>query len=86
MERVSDTPLSPEGKSRRNFVKKAVYVPPSILTLQAAPAYAKYGSEKPGNGWGDDNHDHEKDNDKEAGKGKVSAASESSPLATPPIA
>ena len=32
---------------RREFVKKAVYVAPAILTLAVAPAYAKHGSEKP---------------------------------------
>jgi hypothetical protein len=33
-------------KSRRDFVKKAAYLPPAILTLAAAPAYAKAGSQK----------------------------------------
>ena len=33
--------------SRRDFVKKATYLPPAILTLTAAPAYAKNGSAKP---------------------------------------
>ena len=32
---------------RRQFVKRAAYIAPPILTLQAAPAYAKKGSEKP---------------------------------------
>jgi len=32
--------------SRRNFVKRAAYVAPAILTLAAAPAFAKPGSEK----------------------------------------
>jgi hypothetical protein len=30
--------------SRREFVKKAAYVVPAILTLQAAPAYVKAAS------------------------------------------
>jgi hypothetical protein len=30
--------------SRREFVKKAAYIAPAILTLEAAPAYAKAGS------------------------------------------
>jgi len=60
--------LNDEQESRRAFVKKAVYVPPSILTLQAAPAYAKYGSEKPGgdNGkdeWYEDKDEKKKDKD-----------------------
>ena len=38
--------LEGSQESRREFVKKLVYVPPIVLTLQAAPAYAKYGSEK----------------------------------------
>ena len=32
--------------SRREFVKKAAYVAPAILTLQAAPAYVKAGSKE----------------------------------------
>lgn len=36
--------------SRRNFVKKALYIAPVILTLQAAPAYVKAGSDKNGPG------------------------------------
>jgi hypothetical protein len=33
--------------SRRQFMRKAAYVPPAILTLAVAPSYAKTGSEKP---------------------------------------
>lgn len=40
-------PPDSRGKSRRNFVKKSVYVAPAILSLAAAPAFAKAGSEKP---------------------------------------
>ena len=32
--------------TRRNFVKKAAYVAPAILTLAAVPSYAKFGSNK----------------------------------------
>ncbi len=32
--------------SRREFVKKAAYIAPAIITLQAAPSYARAGSEK----------------------------------------
>ena len=32
--------------SRRDFVKRAAYVPPAILTLAVAPRYAKAGSDK----------------------------------------
>lgn len=32
--------------SRRDFIEKAAYVAPVILTLQAAPAFAKPGSVK----------------------------------------
>jgi len=31
---------------RRDFIKKAAYVAPAILTLAVAPAYAKAGSVK----------------------------------------
>ena len=33
--------------SRRAFVTRAAYMAPAILTLAAAPSYAKAGSEKP---------------------------------------
>jgi hypothetical protein len=33
-------------QSRREFVKKAAYIPPVILSLAAAPSYAKAGSHK----------------------------------------
>ena len=32
--------------SRRDFVKKAIYVAPVVLTLAAAPEFAKAGSVK----------------------------------------
>ena len=32
---------------RRDFIKKAAYVAPAILTLAVAPAYVKAGSQKP---------------------------------------
>lgn len=35
--------------SRRHFVKRGAYVAPAILTLAAAPQFAKAGSVKPGN-------------------------------------
>jgi len=38
--------MSESTESRRDFVKKAAYVAPAILTLAAAPAFAKPGSEK----------------------------------------
>lgn len=34
------------AESRREFVKRAAYVAPAILTLAAAPSFAKTGSEK----------------------------------------
>lgn len=33
--------------SRRDFVKRGLYVTPAILTLAAAPEFAKAGSVKP---------------------------------------
>jgi hypothetical protein len=34
-------------RSRRNFVKRGAYVAPAILTLAAAPEFAKAGSGNP---------------------------------------
>ena len=35
------------NSSRRDFVKRGAYVAPAILTLAAAPEFAKAGSVKP---------------------------------------
>ena len=32
--------------SRRDFIRRAAYIAPAILTLAVAPSYAKAGSEK----------------------------------------
>ena len=42
--------MSSREESRRDFVKRAAYIAPAILTLPAAPEYAKAGSVKPGGG------------------------------------
>jgi len=39
--------MNTQNDSRRDFVKKAAYLAPAIVTLAAAPSYAKAGSEKP---------------------------------------
>lgn len=44
--------MSEVGKSRRDFVKHSLYVAPAIVTLTAAPSFAKAGSGKP-DSWGD---------------------------------
>jgi hypothetical protein len=38
--------LSKKGSSRREFVKKTAYIAPAILTLQAAPSFARAGSDQ----------------------------------------
>jgi len=38
--------MAEHSNERRDFVKKAAYVAPAILTLAVAPAYAKAGSQK----------------------------------------
>jgi hypothetical protein len=35
-----------DKKSRREFVKKAVYIVPAVASLKAAPSFAKAGSAK----------------------------------------
>ena len=39
--------MSTNETGRRQFVKKAAYIAPAILTLKAAPSFAKPGSIKP---------------------------------------
>ena len=54
--------MSKPNPSRREFVRRIPYVAPAIMTLAAAPEYAKAGSvkpdtwggwqrDKPGSGW-----------------------------------
>lgn len=38
--------MSKTDLARRDFVKKAAYIAPAILTLQAFPAFVKAGSGK----------------------------------------
>lgn len=40
------------NESRRNFVKKLVFVPPAVITLSAIPAIASAGSPRCNNGVG----------------------------------
>jgi hypothetical protein len=54
------------SNTRREFVKKAAYVAPAILTLAAAPAFAKSGSEKGDKHGGDDDR-HKKHRPKHPG-------------------
>lgn len=56
--------MSTSSESRRDFVKRAAYVAPAILTLAAAPDFAKAGSVKGGGGGKD------KDKGKEKPKGR----------------
>lgn len=68
-------------ESRRDFVRKAAYAAPAILTLPAAAAYAKHGSEKAD--WQDDkdegadrgNGQDKQGSDQGAGKDKDPRAS-----------
>lgn len=63
--------MSLPDSSRRNFVKRGAYIAPAILTLAAAPEFAKAGSVKPGPGGGKDKPGKDKPGkDDKPGKGK----------------
>jgi hypothetical protein len=57
---------TPESKARREFLQKtgrfAAVTPPAITLLLgtslSSRAIAKSGGSRPGNGWGDSNHEH----------------------------
>ena len=55
---------NPERETRREIIKKAVYVAPAILTLTASPAFAQNGPGRP------DKLDKDKDKDKDKGYDK----------------
>lgn len=38
--------MNKKDSSRRNFIKKAAYVAPAIMTLTAVPAFAARGSDR----------------------------------------
>jgi hypothetical protein len=53
-----------ERETRREIVKKALYVAPAILTLTASPAFAQRGSGGPARDddkRGKDKHKHKRD-------------------------
>lgn len=54
------------SETRRAFVKKSAYIAPAILTLAAAPAFAKSGSDK-GDKGGDDGGGNGKGKGKDKG-------------------
>ena len=56
--------MSTSSESRRDFVKRAAYVAPAVLTLAAAPDFAKAGSVKGGGGGKDKDKDKGKDKDR----------------------
>ena len=49
--------------NRRDFLKKAVYVAPVILTMTAVPAFASSGSRRGGNDRGQDGDHQGEDGD-----------------------
>ena len=51
-----------ESKSRRDFLKKAVYVAPVIVSLTAVPAFAGSGSGYGGNGQGQNDNNQGNNN------------------------
>ena len=60
---------SAPNPSRRAFVKRMTYVGPAVLTLTAAPEYAKAGSVKLGDQWVGKGKGHQ-DKAEKGGKGK----------------
>lgn len=58
------------SETRREFVKKSAYIAPAILTLAAAPAFAKSGSDKGHKHGKDDGGDDGDDPGKDKGDDK----------------
>lgn len=61
--------MSESNDSRRAFVKRIAYVASAVLTLAAAPEYAKAGSVKP-DAWGGWERDKPRDSAWDFGWGK----------------
>ena len=63
--------VTPPNHSRRDFIKRGSYVAPVILTLAAAPEFAKAGSVKPSDpkGGGKDRPGKDKPGKDKPGKG-----------------
>jgi len=74
--------MTDEQTSKRELLKKAVYVAPTILTLKVAPAFAQSGSGRQGpsgeqgptgqqgSGFAEKDKDKEKEKEKEKDKEK----------------
>jgi hypothetical protein len=58
--------MSTPNPSRREFVQRIPYLAPAVLTLAAAPEYAKAGSGK----WGGSGDGGKTDKEPKGGKGK----------------
>lgn len=74
--------MSAPHPTRRTFVKRMTYAAPSILTLTAAPEYAKAGSAKPDprdGGWQKPGRGNDRDFDFGRGKRKDKGASGTAP-------
>jgi hypothetical protein len=56
---MSEPNESKKPRSRREFVRKAAYIGPAILTLPAAPSFANSGSRSYGT-WGEAKKSEEK--------------------------
>jgi hypothetical protein len=61
--------MSTPNPTRRDFVKRIPYVAPAVLSLAAAPEYAKAGSVKPGT-WGGWERERPRDEGWDFGGGK----------------
>jgi hypothetical protein len=59
-----------ERETRREIIKKAVYVAPAILSLTASPAFAQRGSGPPRGDDDRDKRDKDKPKDKDKHKDK----------------
>ena len=66
--------MTHEQSSRRGVLKKAAYIVPTILTLQALPSFASTGSGQA-----------EKNNDRERGNNGVGNGIDPQPPGNPPV-
>ena len=66
--------MTDEQSSRREILKRAAYIAPTILTLQALPSFASTGSGQV-----------EKNNDREKGNNGVGNGLDPQPPGNPPV-
>jgi len=74
-----------QSESRRSFITKGIYVVPLVLSLKAEPAFASYGSGKPVDEKGNNEHHNNEQGNNEKGNNGLGNGIDPQPPGNPPV-